>query len=74
MINRTEALASRVEDGARALIVFARGLSSSEWQMRTSRDGRTIEVIVHRVGTVYPLEIELAQLVLPVQVPLPVAV
>ena len=73
MINRTEALASRLENGARVLIVFARGLRNAEWQMRTSGDGRAVGVIVHHVGTMYLLEIELAQLVLPVRMPLTAA-
>jgi hypothetical protein len=63
MKKRTEALAIRLEDGARELIEFAGGLSDSEWQLGTSGDGRTVGVIVHHVATMYPLEIELARLV-----------
>jgi DinB superfamily len=63
MSNRSEALACRLEDGARALIAFAGGLSEADWQLRTSGDGRSVGVIVHHVGTMYPLEMELAQLV-----------
>jgi uncharacterized damage-inducible protein DinB len=59
---RAEALAVRLEDGARALAAFAATLSDAEWQARVPRDGRKIGVIVHHVATMYPLEIQLAQL------------
>src|SRR6185436_17855367 len=55
------ALAERLEEGARALAAFAVGLTDTEWQTRTPKDGRTIGVIVHHVASVYPLEIQLAQ-------------
>jgi hypothetical protein len=55
------ALADRLEQGARALIAFASGLTDAEWQTRLPKDGRTIGVIVHHVGSVYPIEIQLAQ-------------
>jgi DinB family protein len=60
---RANALADRLEQGARALIAFASGLTEAEWRMRTPKDGRTVGVIVHHVASVYPLEIQLAQTV-----------
>src|SRR5262245_60749855 len=57
------ALADRLEQGARALIAFASGLTDAEWQTRVPKDGRTIGVIVHHVASVYPIEIQLAQTV-----------
>jgi len=60
---RANALASRLEDGARRLMAFANGLSDEEWRTRTPKDGRTIGVIVHHVASVYPVEIQLAQTV-----------
>jgi hypothetical protein len=60
---RANALADRLEQGARALIAFASGLTEEEWRMRTPKDGRTVGVIVHHVASVYPLEIQLAQTV-----------
>jgi hypothetical protein len=63
MSKRSEALADRLEQGAAALAKFAGGLSDSEWQIRTPKDGRKIGVIVNHVASVYPLEIELAQIV-----------
>ena len=58
-----EALAVRLEQGARALTAFATSLTDAEWQARTPHDGRTVGVIVHHVASVYPIEIQLAQTV-----------
>ena len=58
---RSEALALRLEEGARALATFAETLTMAEWQTRTPKDGRKVGVIVHHVGNMYPLEIDLAQ-------------
>jgi hypothetical protein len=55
------ALADRLEQGAGALIAFAQGLTDAQWKTRTPHDGRTVGVIVHHVGSVYPIEIQLAQ-------------
>jgi hypothetical protein len=55
-------LADRLELGANALAELAGGLSESEWRTRIAHDGRTIGVVVHHVAIVYPLEIQLAQL------------
>jgi hypothetical protein len=58
---RANALAERLEQGARALIALASGLSDEEWRIRLPKDGRPIGVVVHHVASVYPIEIELAQ-------------
>ena len=55
-----EALATRLEDGARALIAFALSLSDAEWRTPMPHDGRTLGVIVHHVASVYPIEVQLA--------------
>jgi DinB family protein len=60
MSQRSNALAERLEQGARALATLASELSDAEWQTRV-KDGRKIGVIVHHVATMYPLEIQLAQ-------------
>ncbi|MEN8221661.1 MAG: DinB family protein [Acidobacteriota bacterium] len=59
---RANALADRLEQGAGALISFAQNMSESEWNMTLSGGGRKLGVIVHHVASVYPVEIELAQL------------
>ena len=58
---RSNALADRLEQGARALADFASALTDAEWQTRVPKDGRKIGVVVHHVATMYPLEIQLAQ-------------
>jgi len=58
---RANALADRLEKGARALAIFASGLTNEEWQTRLPRDGRKVGVVVHHVASVYPVEIQLAQ-------------
>ena len=63
MSQRSEALALRLEEGARALAEFAAALSDAEWQVRLPKDGRKIGVVVHHVATMYPVEIELANAV-----------
>ena len=59
--SRANALAERLEQGARALTEFAGGLTEAEWQTRVPGDGRTIGIIVDHVASVYPIEIQLAQ-------------
>jgi hypothetical protein len=62
MSRRAESLADRIEEGAAGLAAFAEGLSEAEWRTPVSgTDRRSIGVIVHHVGTVYPIEIQLAQ-------------
>jgi hypothetical protein len=58
---RANALADRLEQGASALAAFASGLTDAQWNTRTPKDGRKVGVIVHHVASVYPLEIQLAQ-------------
>jgi hypothetical protein len=58
---RANALADRLEQGARALASFAVALTDAQWQTRVPRDGRKVGVVVHHVASVYPLEIQLAQ-------------
>ena len=59
---RSEALAARLEAGATALAAFADALTDREWQTRLPQDGRKIGVVVHHVASMYPIEIQLAQL------------
>jgi DinB superfamily len=59
--SRANALADRLEHGARALAAFADGLTEAQWRTQIPGDGRTIGVIVDHVASVYPVEIQLAQ-------------
>ena|SRR5256885_1380896 len=64
MTDRATALAERLEQGARALASFAATLTDTEWSTPCSAtDRRTVGVIVHHVASIYPLEIQVAQLV-----------
>jgi hypothetical protein len=60
---RAEALAKRIEEGAANLAAYAEKLSDDDWKrsVAAERDGRPVNVIVHHVASVYPVEIELAQ-------------
>jgi len=62
MSQRTDALARRLEQGAQALANFASTLTDAEWTTRVPKDGRKVGVVVHHVAIMYPLEIQLAQL------------
>ncbi len=62
MSQRTDVLADRLEQGARALASFASALTDAEWHTRVPKDGRKVGVVVHHVATMYPLEIQLAQM------------
>jgi hypothetical protein len=58
---QAQALADRLEAGARALAAFAATLTDDEWRTPVPHDGRSVGVVVHHVASVYPVEIELAQ-------------
>lgn len=60
---RAEALAARIEQGAAQLASYAEKLSDSDWKtpVAQERDGRPVNVIVHHVASVYPIEVQLAQ-------------
>lgn len=57
---RANALAERLEHGARALETLASALTDTQWQTRIPGDGRKVGVVVHHVASMYPLEIQLA--------------
>ena len=62
---RAEALAARIEQGAAQLAAYVETLSDDDWTrpVAQERDGRPVNVIVHHVASVYPVEIQLAQAV-----------
>lgn len=63
MSTRAEALAARIEQGAANLAAYADKLSDADWKtpVAAERDGRPVNVIVHHVASVYPVEVQLAQ-------------
>ncbi|MDX1685958.1 MAG: DinB family protein [Saprospiraceae bacterium] len=58
---RAIALAERILQGAERLAAFSENLSDEDWNKPVIADGRTVGVVVHHVASVYPLEVELAQ-------------
>jgi hypothetical protein len=60
---RAEALAKRIEEGAANLAAYVEKLSDDDWKkpIAAERDGRTLNVVVHHVASVYPIEVQLAQ-------------
>ena len=58
---RARALAERIGQGASALAAFAEKLTDAEWNTVVPGDGRTVGVMVHHVANMYPIEVELAQ-------------
>jgi hypothetical protein len=59
---RAQDLADRLENGARELMRLAMTLTDAEWQTRVPIDGRKVGVVVHHVANMYPLEIQIAQI------------
>ena len=62
MSYRSDVLADRLLRGANGLAELASTLTTAEWQTPIPGDGRTVGVVVHPVASVYPIEIELAQI------------
>lgn len=52
---RSDTLADRLEQGARALAAIAEPLTGADWTTRT-KDGRPVGVVVHHVASMYPIE------------------
>jgi hypothetical protein len=57
---QANALAERLEQGARALAALASSLTDAQWQTRIPHDGRTVGVVVHHVASMYPIEMQVA--------------
>jgi hypothetical protein len=62
---RAEALAARIEQGAAELAAYVEKLPDAQWStaINAERDGRPVNVVVHHVASVYPIEVQLAQAV-----------
>lgn len=59
---RADRLADRILLGAAKLAAFASDLTAEEWETPVSAtDKRSIGVIVHHVGNMYPAEVSIAQ-------------
>lgn len=56
MAPQADILARRVEQGALNFIATVEGFSPEQWKTLCSNEQRTVGVLVHHVGTMYPLE------------------
>jgi DinB superfamily len=61
MATRAEVLATRIDQGARDLIAAVQDLSDEQWQTPCGDEQRSIGVLVHHVGTMYPIEADVAK-------------
>ncbi len=61
MGRRAEILADRVAQGAERLATFAESLTDAQWKAPVPPDGRAVGLLIHHVGSVYPLEVEIAR-------------
>lgn len=57
---RAEALAARLDEGVARLAKLAEGLSPAEWRTPVPKDGRAVGVVVHHVGNMFPIEMQVA--------------
>lgn len=60
---RANAMADRLIQGANQLASFSEQLSEDDWNKPVIGDGRSVGVVVHHVASVYPIEVELAQVI-----------
>ena len=61
MSKRAQALADRVEQGARELMAFVENCSEEEWQAIVPVEERSVGVLVHHVASAYPVEMDLVK-------------
>jgi hypothetical protein len=59
--SRSNSLADRLEEGARALASLAAELTDAQWHAPVPPDGRTVGVMVHHVASMYPIEVDVAR-------------
>jgi hypothetical protein len=60
---RAEELATRLEQGVAGLAAYVESLTQQQWAMPIENEGRSVAVVVHHVATMYPVEMELAQII-----------
>ena len=60
MSERANALAERIEEGAKSLAEYVEGFSDAEWQRIVPGEERSIGVLVHHVASSYQVEVDLA--------------
>ena len=63
MSSRAKVLADRIARGAENIAAYAEQLTDAQWATPIVPDGRKAGVMIHHVANMYPLEIQLAQMV-----------
>ena len=62
MATRAEVLAERIEQGAEEIIAAVENLSDEQWQTPCGSEQRSVGVLVHHVGTMYPIEADVVRM------------
>ena len=62
MATRAEVLAERIEQGAEEFIAAVESLSDEQWQTPCGSEQRSVGVLVHHVGTMYPIEADVVRM------------
>jgi len=55
-------LAERIEQGAEEFIAAVESLSDEQWQTPCGSEQRSVGVLVHHVGTMYPIEADVVRM------------
>jgi hypothetical protein len=61
MSSRAKVLADRIARGAENLAAYAETLSDAQWATPITPDGRRAGIMIHHVGSVYGLEVDVAR-------------
>jgi len=59
---RAEVLSDRIAQGAEEFIAAVEGLSDEQWQTPCGSEQRSVGVLVHHVGTMYPIEADVVRM------------
>jgi hypothetical protein len=61
MSSRAKVLADRIARGAENLAAYAETLTDAQWATPITPDGRRAGIMIHHVGSVYGLEVDVAR-------------
>jgi hypothetical protein len=62
MATRAEVLSDRIAQGAEEFIAAIEALSDAQWQTLCGDEQRSVGVLAHHVGTMYPIEADVARM------------
>ena len=61
MSSRAKVLADRIARGADTIAAYAETLTDAQWATPVTPDGRRAGIMIHHVGSVYSLEVDVAR-------------